>query len=126
MNIKQLEQAVKCCISGQCTGCPRQAKEYPEKRVDCKCLLYDHILAALREKQERENPKPCDYCDSNAHEYVYVSEAMEPRIFFDVSGPNIRFFDEQFEGGFCDMFKIRFCPMCGRKLDHEPKEANNE
>lgn len=58
MNTGDIEKAVKCCISGYCTGCPRQAKEYPSLRADCKDLLFDYVRSALRAQQERENPKP--------------------------------------------------------------------
>ena len=86
------------------------------------CLLEPIEQAALRAQQDISPPEPCEYCDENNQKYIYISEAMEPRIFFDLCGANLRFFDEQYEGGFCDLFKINFCPMCGRKL--EPKEAD--
>jgi hypothetical protein len=55
--MREIEKAIKCCISGSCTGCPRQAKNYPAGRADCKCLLYDRIIAALRDNQERVRVK---------------------------------------------------------------------
>jgi molybdopterin converting factor small subunit len=71
--------------------------------VDCELAL-----AALRAQQERENPKPCNYCRlgikaismkfPTTHEYGgtrWTESVREPK----------------------------FCPMCGRKLDHEPKEG---
>lgn len=55
----EIEKAVKCCLSGQCTGCPRQDKKYPAARSDCKDLLFDYIQDTLREQQERQNrPAP--------------------------------------------------------------------
>lgn len=78
--------------------------------------VIDVAIEALRAQQGRENQKPCAYCNFYPHKYLYVSDATEPRIFFDITGSNIRFFDEQYEDGFVDIFKINYCPMCGRKL----------
>ena len=49
-------------------------------------------LAALREKVERD--KGCEYCDDN-----------------------FKFWQAQISG---ELPNVRFCPMCGRRLEAEP------
>jgi len=53
--MREIEKTIKCCISGHCTGCPRQVKNYPAGRADCKDLLYGHIIGILRDEQERDS-----------------------------------------------------------------------
>lgn len=43
------------------------------------------------ERRERENQKSCEYCGPYANKYLYVSDATDPRTFFDVTGATLDF-----------------------------------
>lgn len=62
-----------------------------------------------------KEPDPCEYCNPYNPKNLYISEHTEPRVFYDVCGRAIRFFDEEYPGTI-DSFKIAHCPNCGRKL----------
>jgi hypothetical protein len=117
MNTEQLEKAIKCCLSGSCTGCPRQAKKYPALRADCKDLLYDYILSALRARQERENG--CEYCDfSSGATGACIGNVGDSFILIQSeNGVSIATDDAHFK-----MLNITFCPMCGRKLEQKESQ----
>ena len=68
-------------------------------------------IQALKEKAERE--KGCEYC--NAYKNIATIDYGETQIIVDLNGDNIRIFDNE-TPGICENNKIKYCPMCGRKL----------
>ena len=78
--------------------------------------LYDAAhtaLACMRECAERR--EGCEYCGMPGTT-LYVVECTEPRIMMHISGRYLQMYDEEYPG-WVDHLPIRFCPMCGRKLD---------
>ena len=63
----------------------------------------------------RAEKEPCEYCKPLSSKYLYIDEFSEPRIFFDINGKSLRYFDEDYPGKL-DSFDISYCPNCGRKL----------
>lgn len=57
----------------------------------------------------------CEYCKI-VPETLGIVENSESRIFVNVSGSFLQIFDEEYPG-FVDNIPIKYCPMCGRKLD---------
>ncbi len=77
-------------------------------------LLYQDekqiVESALRAQQERESPVPCEYCREAAK--IRLSQV---KVTLRFPGTNVLFGMEPADA--------LFCPMCGRELTHEPKEA---
>lgn len=57
----------------------------------------------------------CEYC-KEVPKNLGIVENSESRIFVTLSGKHLQIFDEEYPG-FVDNIQIKYCPMCGRKLD---------
>jgi hypothetical protein len=57
----------------------------------------------------------CEYCKEVSKTFGVV-ESADNRIFVSISGSYLQIFDEEYPG-FVDNIPIKYCPMCGRKLD---------
>ena len=67
-------------------------KRYTTQHNGEQCALVETAIAALREQAGRE--KGCEYCDDN-----------------------FKFWQTQISG---ELPNVRFCPMCGKRLEVEP------
>lgn len=57
----------------------------------------------------------CKYC-KEVPETLGMVENPDNRVFVNVSGSYLQIFDEEYPG-FVDNIPIKYCPMCGRKLN---------
>jgi len=57
----------------------------------------------------------CKYCKEVA-ETLGIVKNPDNRVFVNVSGGYLQIFDEEYPG-FVDNIPIKYCPMCGRKLN---------
>lgn len=79
-----------------------------ENAAECPCDTYAQlILAALREKQERD--KGCEYCKGGGNAESLIDG--ETTVF--ITSEDKVFCADQGGDGYLDW---KFCPMCGRKL----------
>lgn len=65
--------------------------------------------AAIRAQTEREKKEPCEYCDGVPSRY----KTIRAEGFYQTAADEV----------FNPETPVCFCPNCGRKLDHEPKEV---
>lgn len=66
------------------------------------------------EAVELTEQKFCEYCTFPG-KYLVVAEDGDRQIFVDATDGFLRCFDDEYPG-FLVQGRIRYCPMCGRKL----------
>lgn len=66
--------------------------------------------------------KPCEYCERVPVESLDVVSVYDGTWFFDLNGPNIRFFDDEYPGVLTHI-GINYCPMCGKPLSQAARET---
>ena len=64
--------------------------------------------------------RECEYCERVPVKSIADMQVNDDNWIFDISGPNIRFFDDNYPG-VLDAIPINHCPMCGRRLRCEMK-----
>ena len=92
----------------QCKNC-----SWKDKCQNDICSQVDKLtISALQEKAERE--KGCEYCDFSSGDVGALFDGEDE--FFLVTGDNEYFIATDGKGIFRET-KIKFCPMCGRRLE---------
>ena len=81
---------------------------------------YEMAISALREQEERS--KGCGYCRPPFRTLLTVTidpeTGEEPTtIFFECDGQALRTYDDNPNNPQIDRANIKFCPMCGRRLE---------
>lgn len=90
---------------------------------ECQCHRETMVQAveALREQAERENG--CTHCQKP---YVSIGGINEDKaiIYLGAERPytkgNVEYLHHMDSAGRMNAFKVRYCPMCGKRLEVEP------